>query len=71
MSLIEIKENRASQTKNIAYVNPNHIIMIRKSDFSENTWSVSLINGDKITVDQDNLKIILDHNKSIIGSIFT
>lgn len=72
MSLIEIKVFKASQTNSTAYVNPDHIIAIQKSDITNNNiWYVSLINGDKMIVDQDNLNIILDHNKSIIASIFT
>jgi hypothetical protein len=69
MNLIEIKEYKSTENK-VIYINPNQIVLIRESDFSSNTWNISFVNGDRMTVDQQNLNIIIDSTKSIINSIF-
>jgi hypothetical protein len=69
MNLIEIKEYKSTENK-VIRINPNQIVLIRESDFSPNIWNISFVNGDRVTVDQENLNIIIDSTKSIISSIF-
>ena len=71
MSLIEIKEYKSNEIKSSsALINPNHIVTIRKSNFNDKIWHISFLNEERISVDEVNLKIITDHNKSIINTIF-
>jgi len=70
MNLIEIKEYRTGGQHVKLYVNPEHIITIKKSDFSENTWKIKFVDGVVSTVDEENLNKLLSSTRSIVSNLF-
>ena len=70
MSLIKIEEyKKRVDTDGSLYINPNLVVTITKSKFSNDTWSVTFVNGTTITVDDNNLDVILRSTKTIMDNI--